>query len=462
MDDYKNFAKSTLAAGIAADATSCTVAAGTGSRFPSTAFDAVIWDTSYTSATAAVLAGAGELVRVTSRSTDSLTITRAQGGTSAVAFNTASRTYAIAQVLTEAALEALAPLANGTHTGTTSVQVLSPVITDLGTFSSGTVTLSSTTAGNKAALTGTAATIALPSSPPDGGRFLNLATGASVVTVTVPSLPREDGDGVTAVTTVQFPANCVGTLWFKASGGSYISFRADASIIEILTSQLEAVSAGNLDSGDTSELARTVDVKAALDDVTLVDGLTSSAALGTDNAVVRADGVSRGTQSSDVTIDDDGIVTTPGDYVTEGEEPGSIQLADGDATSPETVTITAPEDITTSFVQQLPSAKGTGFLWGEVVGSVVVEYWDRRTITAGGTTGAQTINKPMGSVNFAAAATSLVVTNSLVTTSSVILVTVATNDSTMKTATAVAGAGSFTIYANAAATGETRVNFVVF
>lgn len=84
-----------------------------------------------------------------------------------------------------------------------------------------------------------------------------------------------------------------------------------------------------------------------------------------------------------------------------------------------------------------------------------------KTITAAGTTGAQTINKSSGSVNFAAAATSLVVTNSVVTTSSVIVATVATNDATMKTVNAVAAAGSFTLNANAAATAETRVNFVV-
>lgn len=84
-----------------------------------------------------------------------------------------------------------------------------------------------------------------------------------------------------------------------------------------------------------------------------------------------------------------------------------------------------------------------------------------KTSTAGGTTGAQTINKPAGSVNFAAAATSLVVTNSLVTTSSVIIATVATNDSTMKSVAAVAGSGSFTLHANAAATAETRVSFLV-
>jgi len=85
-----------------------------------------------------------------------------------------------------------------------------------------------------------------------------------------------------------------------------------------------------------------------------------------------------------------------------------------------------------------------------------------KTVTPGGTTGAQTINKTAGTVNFAAAATSLVVTNNLVTTNSIIICTVGTVDSTMKTVVAVAGSGSFTLTANAAATAETRVNFVVF
>lgn len=84
-----------------------------------------------------------------------------------------------------------------------------------------------------------------------------------------------------------------------------------------------------------------------------------------------------------------------------------------------------------------------------------------KTITAAATTGAQTINKNAGSVNFAAAATSLVVTNSRVTTSSVIIATVATNDATMKAVQAVAASGSFTLYADAAATAETRVNWIV-
>jgi len=84
-----------------------------------------------------------------------------------------------------------------------------------------------------------------------------------------------------------------------------------------------------------------------------------------------------------------------------------------------------------------------------------------KTVTAAGTTGAQTINKTAGTVNFAAAATSLVVTNSLVTANSIVICTVGTNDATLKSVCAVAGAGSITLTANAAATAETRVNFLV-
>jgi hypothetical protein len=83
------------------------------------------------------------------------------------------------------------------------------------------------------------------------------------------------------------------------------------------------------------------------------------------------------------------------------------------------------------------------------------------TVTAGGTTGAQTINKISGTVNLAAAATSLVVTNSLVSTTSLIMPVVRTNDSTCAVKNVVAGAGSFTINMTAACTAETSVGFFV-
>jgi hypothetical protein len=84
-----------------------------------------------------------------------------------------------------------------------------------------------------------------------------------------------------------------------------------------------------------------------------------------------------------------------------------------------------------------------------------------KTITATGTTGTQPINKSSGTVNFAAAASSLVVTNSLVTVNSIIQLTVGTNDTTMRSAIAVAAAGSFTIYPTNAPTAETRVYFTI-
>jgi hypothetical protein len=99
---------------------------------------------------------------------------------------------------------------------------------------------------------------------------------------------------------------------------------------------------------------------------------------------------------------------------------------------------------------------GVGFQFDTTDGLIVP-----KTVTAAGTTGAQTINKTAGTVNFAAAATSLVVTNSFVDANSIIIATVGTNDTTMKSVAAVAGAGSFTLHANAAATAETRVNWFV-
>ena len=83
------------------------------------------------------------------------------------------------------------------------------------------------------------------------------------------------------------------------------------------------------------------------------------------------------------------------------------------------------------------------------------------TVTSGGTTGNQTIDKPSGTVNFAAAATTLTVTNSLVTTSSIVFAVVRTNDATATIKNVVPGSGSFVITLNAAATAETSVGFFV-
>lgn len=83
------------------------------------------------------------------------------------------------------------------------------------------------------------------------------------------------------------------------------------------------------------------------------------------------------------------------------------------------------------------------------------------TITAGGTTGNQTINKPSGTVNIAAAGTTVTVTNNLVTTSSIVTAVVRTNDTTAYIKNVVPSAGSFVITLGAAATAETSIGFIV-
>ena len=106
-------------------------------------------------------------------------------------------------------------------------------------------------------------------------------------------------------------------------------------------------------------------------------------------------------------------------------------------------------------------AFGTGAAGSKAGSLAFTEAQIEYTNTAGGTTGNQTINKTSGSVNFAATATTLTVTNSFVTTNSHIFCTVATNDGTATLKNAVPGTGSFVITLAAAATAETKVNFLV-
>lgn len=134
-------------------------------------------------------------------------------------------------------------------------------------------------------------------------------------------------------------------------------------------------------------------------------------------------------------------------------------------TAENTAAVTAGR-IAYGFLSNVNVATGGGTAWAFYGNGTAPSLFNGdmrfdKTITATATTGAQTINKNAGSVNFAAAATSLVVTNSRVTTASVIIATVATDDATMLSVKAVAAAGSFTLIANAAATAETRVNFLI-
>lgn len=107
------------------------------------------------------------------------------------------------------------------------------------------------------------------------------------------------------------------------------------------------------------------------------------------------------------------------------------------------------------------TSTGTGVLWSNQINldtlNVVTNIGIEGTITGAGTTGAQIINKPSGTVRFAAAASSLVVTNSLCTTSHRVHATACTNDTTAYVKNVVTTNGAFTIVLGAAATAETEV-----
>ena len=78
-----------------------------------------------------------------------------------------------------------------------------------------------------------------------------------------------------------------------------------------------------------------------------------------------------------------------------------------------------------------------------------------RTVTAIGTTGAQTIDKAAGTINVAAGQGAVVLTNALITTSSIVFTTLRVADGTctfVKSAVPIAGSVTFTLDANCTAT----------
>lgn len=102
IDPAKNFARADVSEGYADDATEIVLASGHGDRFPAPAedgaFNLVWWNASdYPNPSDDPDV---EIVRCTARSGDTLTITRAQEGTSAVNHNTSGKTYRIILGLT--------------------------------------------------------------------------------------------------------------------------------------------------------------------------------------------------------------------------------------------------------------------------------------------------------------------------------------------------------------------------
>lgn len=200
---------------------------------------------------------------------------------------------------------------------------------------------------------------------------------------------------------------------------------------------------------------------------TQLDGKIGGSTGATDNSVLRANGTGGATaQNSGIQIDDSNVIGATGALIALRVDTGQQIYYDADGHNfrlgggganlwgiSSSGLLATGGDNTYDIGAAGANRPRTGYF----ATGIAIEA----TITAAGTTGAQTINKTAGSVNFGIGASSLVVTDDKVTANSIVMATVATNDSTLKSVQAVAGVGSFTLFGNAAATAETRVNFWV-
>jgi hypothetical protein len=112
---YVKFARGLVLTGVDTDDTSLVLRQGHGAHFDdgeaTNTFNAVIWDTYYGSPEEAYENSAAEVVSaVYTADSDTLTITRAQDGTTARSFNSSGHTYEIYMTLTAAQTNALLAL----------------------------------------------------------------------------------------------------------------------------------------------------------------------------------------------------------------------------------------------------------------------------------------------------------------------------------------------------------------
>lgn len=101
MDPVTNFAVSTLASGIDASTTTLNVASGTGAKYPATALGSYpLVISNCTDYANSALDPNVEIVTATTRAGDTFTVTRGQESTSAVAHNTAGKSYCVELFMT--------------------------------------------------------------------------------------------------------------------------------------------------------------------------------------------------------------------------------------------------------------------------------------------------------------------------------------------------------------------------
>jgi len=113
LDAAKNFAKVGVSTGYDASATSIVLTAGHGAKLPAAPYNLVWWDaTNYPDPSDDPNV---EIVSCTSRTTDTLTVTRAQESTSATTKNTGGATYKMIAGFTEKTYSEIAAVVYAFH-----------------------------------------------------------------------------------------------------------------------------------------------------------------------------------------------------------------------------------------------------------------------------------------------------------------------------------------------------------
>jgi hypothetical protein len=105
------------------------------------------------------------------------------------------------------------------------------------------------------------------------------------------------------------------------------------------------------------------------------------------------------------------------------------------------------------------STRQTAVEWAQISSIGVLAF--PADMAGAGVTGNRTVNIASGSVRFAAAATSVTLTNDKIKANSLVYPVVMTNDATLKSVSATVTNGQVVFDANAAATAETIVGFII-
>lgn len=225
LDPILNFAKGDVSIGYDDTDVSIVLSSGDGANFPSSFPYNVVWWNSTNFAGPDKKDPQLEIVRVTARTSDTLTVTRAQEGTAATTKNTAGKTYKMILAFTKKTYDELAK--NGANTditslGTTGTRLTKGWFTDLEVTNAiaGSVTGNAATVTTNANLTGSItsvgnATTVAASQPTitSLGTLTGLTMGGDIVMA---------GNDITTTTDINITTGSSATHDFKVNTTAFV------------------------------------------------------------------------------------------------------------------------------------------------------------------------------------------------------------------------------------------------